>query len=210
MKSTNMDSCSDRLTPSSDLTSESETSLPFPYDTQNNFYTPAEEKQYFSCKQKTREERPTKEAYLQENNKISFENYLTPPKNKKYLNFDLKLPPTNENFFSQIDNEDRMRNYFNDDLKSCQDSENNPNLSDLKMGQQVFDSVSPGNNERVPQSYFAENDGNNMRRCLNFNAEQIQCVCEALQQKGDIEKLAAFLWSLPTPELLRGNETVLR
>lgn len=211
MKSTNMESCADRLSPSSDLTSESETSLPFPYDNQNNFYSPTEEKQYFSCKQKSREERPTKEVYLQENNKVSFENYLTPPKNKKYLNFELKLPPTtNDNYFSQIESEERMRPYFNDDLKGCQDSENNPNLSELKIGQHVFDNISPGNNERVTQSYFAESESNNMRRCLNFNAEQIQCVCEALQQKGDIEKLAAFLWSLPPTELLRGNETVLR
>lgn len=205
-----MESCSDRLSPSSDMTSESETSLPpFPYETQNNFYTP-EEKQYFSCKQKAREERNSKEVYLQESNKISFDNYLSPQRNKKYLNFELKLPPTNENFFAQIESEDRMRTFFNEDLKSCQNNENNPNLTEIKIINQ-FDN-NAGNNERVSQSYFAENEGNNnnVKRFLNFNSEQIQCVCEALQQKGDIEKLAAFLWSLPTTELLRGNETVLR
>lgn len=35
-------------------------------------------------------------------------------------------------------------------------------------------------------------------------------MCEALQQKGDIERLARFLWSLPPNELLRGNEAVLK
>lgn len=63
-------------------------------------------------------------------------------------------------------------------------------------------------NERARQSYFA--DDNNMRRFLSFNSEQVLCVCEALLQKGDIEKLTAFLWGLPESELLRGNETLLR
>lgn len=35
-------------------------------------------------------------------------------------------------------------------------------------------------------------------------------MCEALQQKNDIEKLSTFLWSLPPSELLRGNESILR
>lgn len=217
MKSTNMESCSDRLSPSSDMTSESETSLPpFAYDNQNGNFYQAElnEKQYFSCKQKRNDEKNSKEAYLQESNKMTFDSYLSPQRNKKYLNFELKLPPTNENIFSQIEEEDRMRSgYFNEvqDLKSCVQNENNPNLSDMKLNQQIFDNVSINNErERVSQTYFAENENSNMRKCINFNSEQVQCVCEALQQKGDIEKLAAFLWSLPPSELLRGHETILR
>lgn len=35
-------------------------------------------------------------------------------------------------------------------------------------------------------------------------------MCEALHQRGDIERLATFLWSLPPSELLRGNESILR
>lgn len=38
---------------------------------------------------------------------------------------------------------------------------------------------------------------------------QVQCMCEALQQKGDVEKLATFLWSLP-PELTSNSDTILR
>ncbi|XP_041351532.1 homeobox protein SIX1-like isoform X2 [Gigantopelta aegis] len=45
---------------------------------------------------------------------------------------------------------------------------------------------------------------------LTFSSEQVACVCEALQQKGDIERLARFLWSLPPSELLRGSEAVLK
>ncbi|KAF9409815.1 hypothetical protein HW555_010920 [Spodoptera exigua] len=214
MKSTNMETCSDRLSPSSDLTSESETSLPpFPYDNQNGNFYQAElnEKQYFSCKQKARnEEKSPKDIYLQESNKMTFENYLSPPRNKKYLNFELKLPPTNDNIFSQMDADNRMRSgYFNEvqDLKSCVQNENNPNLSEMKLNQQIFDYVNV--NERVPQTYFAENENSNLRY-LNFNSEQVQCVCEALQQKGDIEKLAVFLRSLPDSERLRAHETILR
>lgn len=45
---------------------------------------------------------------------------------------------------------------------------------------------------------------------LTFSPEQVACVCEALQQKGDIDRLAKFLWSLPPSELLRGSEAVLK
>ncbi|KYM95975.1 PREDICTED: homeobox protein six1 [Cyphomyrmex costatus] len=43
----------------------------------------------------------------------------------------------------------------------------------------------------------------------NFTPEQISCMCEALSQSQDIEKLSSFLWSLPPGELLRGGESVL-
>ncbi|XP_018303721.1 homeobox protein SIX2 [Mycetomoellerius zeteki] len=43
----------------------------------------------------------------------------------------------------------------------------------------------------------------------NFTPEQISCMCEALSQSQDIEKLSSFLWTLPPGELLRGGESVL-
>nr|UEK51418.1 SIX1-like protein [Parasacculina yatsui] len=45
---------------------------------------------------------------------------------------------------------------------------------------------------------------------LGFTQEQVACVCEVLQQSGDIERLARFLWSLPACELLHKNESVLK
>ncbi|KAL8594376.1 hypothetical protein ACOMHN_032963 [Nucella lapillus] len=45
---------------------------------------------------------------------------------------------------------------------------------------------------------------------VTFSPEQVACVCEALQQKGDIDRLARFLWSLPPSELLRGSDAVLK
>lgn len=48
------------------------------------------------------------------------------------------------------------------------------------------------------------------KRGLTFSSEQVSCMCEALQQSGDVDRLARFLWYLPPGELLRGHETVLR
>lgn len=48
------------------------------------------------------------------------------------------------------------------------------------------------------------------RKCLSFTPHHIQCLCEALQQKGDVEKLEKFLCNLPTDEMLRPNDSILR
>ncbi|TRY95561.1 hypothetical protein DNTS_001640 [Danionella cerebrum] len=45
---------------------------------------------------------------------------------------------------------------------------------------------------------------------LAFSPEQVACVCEALMQGGNVERLARFLWSLPQSDLLRGNESILK
>ncbi|KAI7805884.1 homeobox protein SIX4a [Triplophysa rosa] len=45
---------------------------------------------------------------------------------------------------------------------------------------------------------------------LAFSPEQVACVCEALQQGGNVDRLSRFLWSLPQSDLLRGNESILR
>lgn len=48
------------------------------------------------------------------------------------------------------------------------------------------------------------------RKQLDFSPDHIQCLCEALQQKGDIDKLATLLYSLPKNELVRANDSILR
>ena len=49
---------------------------------------------------------------------------------------------------------------------------------------------------------------------LNFTPGQVARVCETLEESGDIERLARFLWSLPvnpsTRDALNENESVLR
>lgn len=48
------------------------------------------------------------------------------------------------------------------------------------------------------------------RKTLDFSPDHIVCLCEALQQKGDIDKLAQLLYNLPKNELGRPNDSILR
>nr|BAF56234.1 Six-C [Coeloplana willeyi] len=43
-----------------------------------------------------------------------------------------------------------------------------------------------------------------------FTQEQVACVCEVLSQGGNMERLARFLWSLPSCDHLHKNESVLK
>lgn len=45
---------------------------------------------------------------------------------------------------------------------------------------------------------------------FSFTPEQVACVCEVLQQSGDIERLGRFLCSLPECETIQKNESVLK
>ncbi|XP_054089363.1 protein sine oculis [Zeugodacus cucurbitae] len=57
------------------------------------------------------------------------------------------------------------------------------------------------------------NGGSNGRETLpsfGFTQEQVACVCEVLQQAGNIERLGRFLWSLPQCDKLQLNESVLK
>ncbi|KAE8744195.1 hypothetical protein FOCC_FOCC009115 [Frankliniella occidentalis] len=45
---------------------------------------------------------------------------------------------------------------------------------------------------------------------FGFTQEQVACVCEVLQQSGNIERLGRFLWSLPACDKLHKNESVLK
>ncbi|XP_055880981.1 homeobox protein six1-like isoform X1 [Biomphalaria glabrata] len=52
--------------------------------------------------------------------------------------------------------------------------------------------------------------GGSMLPSFGFTQEQVACVCEVLQQGGNIDRLARFLWSLPACEHLHKNESVLK
>ncbi|XP_072127470.1 homeobox protein SIX4-like [Mobula birostris] len=66
-------------------------------------------------------------------------------------------------------------------------------------------SASPEITEQVPVELLS-----NPASALTFSPEQVACVCEALQQGGNLDRLAQFLWSLPPSDLLRGNESILK
>ncbi|XP_068110526.1 homeobox protein SIX4 isoform X1 [Hyperolius riggenbachi] len=67
----------------------------------------------------------------------------------------------------------------------------------------AFSMEQPGTEEGVKSELAAP-------YTLAFAPEHVACVCEALQQGGDLDRLARFLWSLPQSELLRGNESILK
>lgn len=48
------------------------------------------------------------------------------------------------------------------------------------------------------------------KKYFSFSSEQVLCMCEALQQKNDIEKLATFIWSLPRDDQMMTNESIMR
>ncbi|XP_042201907.1 homeobox protein six1b-like [Callorhinchus milii] len=45
---------------------------------------------------------------------------------------------------------------------------------------------------------------------FGFTQEQVACVCEVLQQGGNMDRLGRFLWSLPACDHLHKNESVLK
>ncbi|XP_069043766.1 homeobox protein six1-like isoform X1 [Lepisosteus oculatus] len=45
---------------------------------------------------------------------------------------------------------------------------------------------------------------------FGFSQDQVACVCEVLLQRGSVERLGRFLWSLPPCDLLHRNESVLK
>ncbi|XP_054153816.1 homeobox protein six1-like [Oppia nitens] len=49
-----------------------------------------------------------------------------------------------------------------------------------------------------------------MMPSFGFTTEQVACVCEVLQQSGNIERLARFIWSLPECDQVQRNESVLK
>lgn len=62
-------------------------------------------------------------------------------------------------------------------------------------------------NQNMVTDFMCSNSG---KKPLSFSQEQISCMCEALQQAGNLDRLARFLLTLSPKELLRGNEAVLR
>ncbi|XP_075187161.1 homeobox protein SIX4 isoform X2 [Anomaloglossus baeobatrachus] len=67
----------------------------------------------------------------------------------------------------------------------------------------------PGTEEGI-KSELVIGGGAGAPYTLAFSPEHVACVCEALQQGGDLDRLARFLWSLPQSDLLRGNESILK
>lgn len=62
----------------------------------------------------------------------------------------------------------------------------------------------------TPPLLYNWSEQRRMLPTFSFTPEQVACVCEVLQQSGDIERLGRFLWSLPECETIQKNESVLK
>lgn len=90
------------------------------------------------------------------------------------------------------------------DSTSCRKLEPGPLLGNLSGGSCVL--------AQLPQTIMSEflSANNDSKKTLSFSADQVACICGALEQSKDFEKLNRFLKSLPTTELHSGNEAVLK
>lgn len=91
---------------------------------------------------------------------------------------------------------DRVNNL--DHTDDCDDSHNNFNNDIVLSGHSNVNlNIMKGENDESMPSF-------------GFTQEQVACVCEVLQQAGNVERLGRFLWSLPQCDKLQLNESVLK
>lgn len=72
-----------------------------------------------------------------------------------------------------------------------------------------YDDISLDTPKQNPSVMKGEESDESMPS-FGFTQEQVACVCEVLQQAGNVERLGRFLWSLPQCEKIQLNESVLK
>ncbi|XP_059186715.1 homeobox protein SIX5 [Centropristis striata] len=86
-------------------------------------------------------------------------------------------------------------------LESTEQSENSPEEPTAPESKEEEDPVQIS--EQLLQSF--------QKSALSFSTDQVSCLCEALLQAGNVDRLWRFLSTIPpSSELLRGNETLLK
>ncbi|XP_070761648.1 homeobox protein SIX5 isoform X2 [Enoplosus armatus] len=86
-------------------------------------------------------------------------------------------------------------------LESTEQSENSPEEPRATESKDEKDPVQVS--EQLLQSF--------QKSALSFSTDQVSCLCEALLQAGNVDRLWRFLSTIPpSSELLRGNETLLK
>lgn len=88
-------------------------------------------------------------------------------------------------------------------LESTEQTENGPKESALNEAK-VKEETDPDEvSEQLLQSF--------QNSALSFSTDQVACLCEALLQAGNVDRLWRFLATIPpSADLLRGNETLLK
>ncbi|CAG5132641.1 unnamed protein product, partial [Candidula unifasciata] len=99
---------------------------------------------------------------------------------------------------------------INSSTSPKQNSNNNNHNNTVNNNKSTNISNNSNSSSSKPSSPAATGNSELSGKNLSFSPEQVACVCEALQQKNDIDRLSRFLWSLPPSELLRGSEAVLK
>uniref|UniRef100_A0A8D3AS73 SIX homeobox 5 n=1 Tax=Scophthalmus maximus TaxID=52904 RepID=A0A8D3AS73_SCOMX len=86
-------------------------------------------------------------------------------------------------------------------LESTEQSENSPEEPTAPEPKEEKDALQVS--EQLLQSF--------QKSALSFSTDQVACLCEALLQAGNVDRLWRFLSTIPpSSELLRGNETMLK
>uniref|UniRef100_A0A3Q2QDL5 SIX homeobox 5 n=1 Tax=Fundulus heteroclitus TaxID=8078 RepID=A0A3Q2QDL5_FUNHE len=86
-------------------------------------------------------------------------------------------------------------------LESTEQSENSPEEPSATESKE--DKETARVSEHLLQSF--------QKSALSFSTDQVSCLCEALLQAGNVDRLWRFLSTIPpSSELLRGNETLLK
>ncbi|KAM6933228.1 homeobox protein SIX5 [Xenentodon cancila] len=86
-------------------------------------------------------------------------------------------------------------------LESTEQSDNSPEEP----------SAAESKEERDPSQVSEELLQSFQKSALSFSTDQVSCLCEALLQAGNVDRLRRFLSTIPpSSELLRGNETLLK
>ncbi|KAM4567116.1 homeobox protein SIX5 [Odontesthes bonariensis] len=86
-------------------------------------------------------------------------------------------------------------------LQSTEQSENSPEEPSATESKEDKDPLQVS--EQLLQSF--------QKSALSFSTDQVSCLCEALLQAGNVDRLWRFLSTIPpSSELLRGNETLLK
>ncbi|KAM3875583.1 homeobox protein SIX5 [Diretmus argenteus] len=86
-------------------------------------------------------------------------------------------------------------------LESAEQSENSPEKPATAEAKEETDADQVS--EQLLQTF--------QKSALSFSTDQVSCLCEALLQAGNVDRLWRFLSTIPpSAELLRGNETLLK
>lgn len=88
--------------------------------------------------------------------------------------------------------------------------ENNTRISNQGLETEIYSSDHHSQKDLSEIIVMKGEENDESMPSFGFTQEQVACVCEVLQQAGNIERLGRFLWSLPQCEKIQMNESVLK